>query len=261
VAPTQLYAFRDRPLNDVEFERLRLLLSTYRDGTGQNNFPKRGGTFPGYRDYERSLASVLEGAAPENKGVFDVIVHAAPKAFGISCKMVAFPPPHKQSSFMELSNSAAKFRRHLLASQINWATEPMLAGPAIIDLVTSWHTSVAALVDIDSSRYSVLLHNVQWTQFQIHCFPLDLKIANPRGDIHWAVEGASLNGYLDYTGRKHLLWQCYMNSGGQLKYYPPLDWADWITDRFILEQPQAAEPFLKAKLYFPDLWPEGRQPQ
>ena len=61
------HAFRDRPLNEVEFERLRLLLSTYRDGTGQINKPRFGGTFPGYRDYERSLAAVLEGAADDGR--------------------------------------------------------------------------------------------------------------------------------------------------------------------------------------------------
>jgi hypothetical protein len=158
---------------------------------------------------------------------------------------------------MELSNALAKFRRHLLSLQINWVTEPMLAGPALIDLVTSWHEETGEAIDTSSSKYSVLAHNSRWTEFQIQCFPLDLRIANPRGGIRWEVKGASLNGYIEYGGGEHTLWQFFLNSGGQLKYYPPLEWADWVTERFALELPPPAGVITKAKLYFPELWPEG----
>jgi hypothetical protein len=247
------YAYRDRPLTELEVEVLRLVLSTFRDGSGQN--VRDTGTMPGFRDYERSLAAVLNGSAPENKGIFDVIVPADPMSFGVSCKMSRVQPAANCCSFMELSNSAAKFRNHLLGLQINWATDPTLAGPALIDLVVSWHAATAAVVDLARSKYSVLSHNANWTLFQILCFPLDLKLANPIGDIEWIVEGASLNGYIDDVGRRHRLWQVYMNSGGQMKYYPLLSWAEWSTRSFDLTSPPQESLIDKAQGYFPDLWP------
>lgn len=249
-----LYAYRDRPLNNTELEMLRLALSSFRDGSGQTYL--RGQSWPGFRDYERSLAAVLGGVTPENKGVFDVAVPTDdPRPFGISCKMATFPPAANQCSFMELANAAAKFRNYLLQLQITYANEPMLAGPAIIDLVSSWHALEASAFDLPGSRYSVLSHDRRWEQFQILCFPLNLATANPRGDIDWHYEGSAINGYIDDGGRRHRLWQYYPTSGGQLKYYPLLDWADWVTPRFTLEQPPLVSPLEKAQRYFGPLWP------
>jgi hypothetical protein len=249
------YAFRDRPLNPYELEVLRLVLSTFRDGGGQV-VRKTGETMPGFRDFERGLAAVLHGKAPENKGIFDVIVTAAPKPFGISCKMSSMQPAANRCSFMELSNSAALFRQHLLLQQVNWATEPMLAGPAIVDLVSSWHFALGDEIDVESSKYAVLAHNARWDLFQLLAFPLNLKVANPKGDVEWLVEGKSLNGYMMDGDRRHRLWQCYMNSGGQLKYYPPLSWAEWVTEPFTLAKPPIGSPIEKARTYFGEIWPE-----
>lgn len=170
--------------------------------------------------------------------------------------MAAFPPPKGECSFWEMSNSAAKFRGHLLKSSINWATEPSLAGPAIIDLVTKWHLAESGTIDLAGSRYSVLAHNREWSEFQVLCFPLDLRIAHPKRDVEWVVEGAALNGYIRDGSRRHRLWQLYPNSGGQLKYYPLLWWADWMTDRFRLETPPTVSPLKKAQEYWPHLWPK-----
>jgi hypothetical protein len=248
------YAYRDRPLSEGERERLRLALSSFRDGSGQTN---RGGrSLPGFRDYERSLAAVLGGVAPENKGVFDVAVATTDGLpFGISCKMARFPPENNRCSFMELSNAAAKFRNHLLNRQITYASEPMLAGPAVIDLVSSWHVLKAPAFNLADSRFSVLSHDEKWEKFQILCFPLNLSIANPRGDVDWHYEGSAVNGYIDHDGRRHRLWQYYPTSGGQLKYYPLLDWAEWVTPKFTLEQPPLVSPLEKAQRYFSSLWP------
>ena len=247
-------AFKDRPINELELHRLRLILSTFRDGSGQQI--SGVGVMPGFRDYERALAAVLGGYTPENKGVFDVVVptNEASGDIGISCKMAKIPPARHQCSFMELSNSAAAWRNYLVDVQINWATEPGLAGPAVIDLVTSWHTAVADGIDMDASSYSVLAHNSRWTSFELLCFPLNLRLANPRGDVEWRREGQALNGYVDVGSRLHRLWQCYFNSGGQLKYYPPLDWARWRTEPFSLEQPPAESLQDRAREYFPTLW-------
>lgn len=122
-----LLPFRDRPLSADDLEALRLVLSTYRDGSGQNQTTV--GSMPGFRDFERGLASIVGGSAAENKGVFDVIrpVPGGP-GYGVSCKMARFATLSQQAAFAELSNAAAKFRAHLLGLQINWVTEPGLAG-------------------------------------------------------------------------------------------------------------------------------------
>lgn len=248
-------AFRDRALSGAELEALRLILSTFRDGSGQNVLKTDGRVMPGYRDFERALAAVLDGTAPENKGVFDVIVPDDPLPVGISCKMSKTQPSANKSSFMELTNSAAKFRDHLLKLQIHWATEPTLAGPALIDLVESWHFALDDQINVLGSKYAVLSHDSRWHGFQLLCFPLDLKIVNPRGDVDWLAEGKALAGYIEVEGRRHRLWHIYPNSGGQMKYYPLLEWAEWITDEFQLEEPPLGSLRERAKEYFPHLWP------
>jgi hypothetical protein len=47
-------------------ERLRLILSTYQDGTGMIATPG-GMTLPGWRDFERAVAAVFGGVAQESK--------------------------------------------------------------------------------------------------------------------------------------------------------------------------------------------------
>jgi hypothetical protein len=234
---------------------LRLTLSTFRDGSGQTILKKTGQSMPGFRDFERSLAAVLGGTTPENKGIFDVEVPTDGKPIGISCKTTAFQPVKNQCSFMEMSNSAAKFRAQLLFLKINWVTEPMLAGPAVIELISSWHAALEDEIDLAGSRYSVLHHDSKWVKFQLLSFPLDLRIADPKEDITWVPGDKALRGYIDYGDRVHKLWEFYPNSGGQVKYFPLLDWADWITPTFQLEEPPIVSPLVKTEEYFKALWP------
>lgn len=256
------YPFRDRPLDAQELEALRLVLSTFRDGSGQNQ--TTSGSMPGFRDFERGLASIVGGIAAENKGVFDVVrTVAVGPGFGISCKMAQFAPVGAQAAFVELSNAAAKFRAHLLGRQINWVTEPGLAGPALLELVTSWHQADAERLglDLSASRYAVLSRSSDWTTFQMSAYPLDLYTANPVGEIEWESTKTRIDGFVDVDGRRHKLWQWYPNSGGQLKWWPPLAWADWVTSRFSLEEPPVVLPTARARDYFPDLWPSDFTPE
>lgn len=247
---------RDRGLTADEMTALRLILSTYRDGSGQNVPKAIGQPMPGGRDFERALAVVTRGTTTENKGIFDVVVPAEPLPYGLSAKMSSLQRAANKCSFMELSNSAAKFRAHLLELQIHWSTEPTLSGPAIVDLVTSWHLAESEGIDVPNSKYVILSHDARWATFQLASFPLTLKVANPKGDIEWLHEGAALNGYIDDDGRRHRLWQFYPNSGGQVKYYPLLSWADWVSETFSLETPPVGSLAARAREYFPDLWPQ-----
>ena len=128
-------------------ERLRLILSTYQDGTGMIAAPG-GMTLPGWRDFERAVAAVFGGVAQESKYVFDVVVPDAEYPdlkYGISCKMRRELDRILRRDgrvTMELSNSANMFWRHLLKQGIdeaNYRENPDKVGAALIELVSSWH--------------------------------------------------------------------------------------------------------------------------
>jgi len=242
---------------------MRLILSTFRDGSGQ--FLKKIRAYmPDFLDFERATAEVCGGTTSEDKGVFDVSVPVlGGLSFGISCKMSTEQGAKYNSSFMELSNAHKKFEDAFARNGVNWRTQPDLAGPIIVDLVMSWHEACAGYYDLDSSRYLVLSHDTHWTNFRLLCFGLDLADPDPRTQVEWVNEGSDGNGgvstvcgYIWDGDRRHRLWQLYQNSGGQLKYYPLLDWAEWVTDWFELELPPVRNLRQKAQEYFPDMWPE-----
>jgi len=239
---------------------MRLILSTFRDGGGQVVLKKTGASMPGFRDFERTVAAVCGGQTREDKGVFDVLILAGggDLPFGISCKMSKTQPQLHGASFMELTNSAKKFSDEFARLNLSWVHNPAMAGNAFVELVSGWHTALQTEIDVPRSRYLVLAHDSKWENFQLQCFPLSLKVANPVIDVEWTVEGkrapTSINGYVLHNGRRHRLWQLYPNSGGQLKYYPPLSWAFWVSDPFTLEQPPAESLSERAQEYFPHLW-------
>lgn len=258
-----LMPLRDRGYNAAEFERLRLILSTFRDGGGQVILKATNESMPGFRDFERSVAAVTGGYTREDKGVFDVLVDTAdsPLPYGISCKMTQMRPAEHESSFMELTNSAAKFAAEFRRLNVSWVHDPAMAGNAMVDLVSSWHDDLADEVDVPSSAYLVLVHDKPWRNFQLHAFPLTLRHADPRTDVRWSVRNhrqtgspSALQGTIDDSGRAHTLWELYPNSGGQCKYYPLLSWATWVSPVFELELPPAESLFDRAGEYFSTAW-------
>ena len=67
------YTFTGTPPTPGQIEKLRLILSTYQDGTGQLIYEPHT-SLPGWRDFERSVALAFEGIAQESKAIFDVLV-------------------------------------------------------------------------------------------------------------------------------------------------------------------------------------------
>lgn len=231
------------------------MLSTFRDGSGQVVMYD-GSSMPGFRDFERATAAVTYGYTREDKGIFDVWVPTGDNLpYGVSCKMAALQPPRNESSFMELSNSAAKFHQALANAEIDWRENPSAAGPVVVDTVMSWHEAVGDEVDLRGSRYAVLDHDARWDVFSLKVFPLDLRIADPRTEVEWVAEGRRLDGWIQVDRRRHRLWQWYADSGGQLKYYPPLVWGEWSSPSFRLEYVNPASLRSKAIDYFGSAWP------
>ncbi|MFN8160902.1 MAG: hypothetical protein U0R52_07660 [Solirubrobacterales bacterium] len=218
---------------------------------------------PDYLAFERSTAFVCGGQTTENKGIFDVLVPSDDPGglpFGISCKM-ATAQPRNRSWFMELSNSAKKFHDAFGAAGVDWTKNPELAGQLLVDVVESWHDDVRDSVDVGRSKYLILAHDTAWKQFQIACLDLNLRRADPAADVRWASEGrgatpSSIAGYIEIEDGADLrLWQFYANSGGQLKYYPPIGWAEWTTPVFELELPPVRDLRDKVDEYWPGSWP------
>ncbi len=58
-------------LTAEDLGKLRLVLSTYQDGTGMLA-ASDGKTLPGWRDFERAVAAVFTGESQESKYVFDI---------------------------------------------------------------------------------------------------------------------------------------------------------------------------------------------
>lgn len=265
----------DGPLSptEQEIEKLRLILSTYQDGTGMLA-TSNGLTLPGWRDFERAVAATFEGEAQESKFIFDVLVPLPDNRevrYGISCKMrgelnKALVEDGRVT--MELSNSAKQFWKHLQTygiDEANYRDKPSEVGIRIIELVESWHRLASAttlgVIDLSRSSYLVLSWNTK-KYYQLHQFALNLP--NPNA-LRWyfplkkdSNEPANRLCGVDNTG---VIFEWYGQSGGQLKYYPLVRNAIWSSKVFQLEPLPSLENMkygiiAKTQSYFPIQWQE-----
>lgn len=241
-----------------EVEKIRLMLSTYQDGSGMLR-QKDGTTLPGWRDFERTIAAVFDGYAQENKAIFDVLVPKAPKStinFGISCKMRRELDQLAKTKrvYFELSNSSGYFSKRLRSMGIrDYQKNPSAVGKTLLALLHEWHEAVSAehggAIDLDSSFYLVLSWNRKGF-YQLFQFPIQLPKA---GSLKWYFPTRlCLRG----DDRHGTLFEWYWDSGGQLKYYPLAKNAIWSSGLFKLEEIKdpKTEAFAKVSTYFPELW-------
>lgn len=262
-------AFADRPPTAREVERLRLLLSTYQDGTGMHAL-EDGITLPGWRDFERAVALAFGGVAQESKAIFDVLIPLVGEPhvrYGLSCKMRGELNKIARVArvSVELSNSAKKFWSHLGTkgiNQSNYRDRPAEVGAALIELVESWHHAVSVErgggINLSKSSYLVLSWNPAGN-YQLHQFPLALP--DPF-NLRWhfpAGRGGGSGERLAADDGSGVIFEWYGESGGQLKYYPPAAAATWTSEIFQLEPlGDAAYGIVKkAEVYFPQKWVEA----
>ena len=256
----------ERPPTPQEVEKLRLLLSTYQDGTGMLQI-KGGLTLPGWRDFERAVALAFDGEAQESKAIFDVLLTDKQNpqvSYGISCKMRAELNKigRKGRVSLELSNSAGQFWQYLNAQGINQANYrdfPQEIGQALIEIVEGWHQVVGlergGTVNVAKSCYLVLSWNkTGW--YQLHQFSLNLPA--PESLSWYFPQGKSGNNVRHINGddATGTILEWYGESGGQLKYYPLAKDALWASEPFQLE-PLSGENYgimQKAAAYFPEKW-------
>lgn len=253
------------PISQQEVERIRLLLSTYQDGTGQLS----GGMEPVWRDFERVTALAFAGVAQESKSFFDVLVPRPDGIpYGISCKMRRTLNWTLRTGrvVVEVSNASARFSAALVQQGYG---QTLLAHPQkVADLVVqvveeeiaatslaqgaSWISEAAST---SSLSYTPRTRAQPHPLYQLHQFaptlpdPASLRWSWPvthRGQRR--LVGA------DAAGAVVLEW--YNTSGGQLKYYPQGSEATWHSPIFQLEPLPEGEYGIisKAAAYFPELW-------
>lgn len=255
-------------LTASDVEKIRLILSTYQDGTGMLADTERL-TLPGWRDFERAVALALGGEAQESKYIFDVLLSIPGKKIkrGISCKMRRELNRLDRNGrvTIEMTNSAGKFWDYLNLQgidQTNYKEYSKEVGKALIHLIEKPYDTVnleyGGVVDLSTSYYLVLSWNKKgW--YQLHQFSLTI----PNSDkINWYFP--SVNNALETTARRlngddstGTLFEWYGESGGQLKYYPLAKDAIWASERFQLEplRENAEYGILeKVATYFPELW-------
>ncbi len=220
-----------------------------------------GKTLPGWRDFERSVATVFGGQSLETKFIFDVLFPDPARpgiSFGLSCKMRRELDRIERSGrvLIEISNASGEFSDYLRQHGVDLAHYREYAsqvGPAVIRLIEQWHHKVSVqdggAIDTSHSFYLVL----SWSRagwYQLHQFPLHLLSPD---NLRWSSRRRSVVG----KENDEIVFEWFPESGGQLKYYPPASSAVWTSKRFALEPlPADIQSGLLAKQppFFPQRW-------
>jgi hypothetical protein len=225
-----------------------------------------GMTLPGWRDFERAVASAFNGIAQESKAIYDVHLpepEVTGRYVGVSCKMRRELNRIARDGrvTLELSNSAGKFWTRLGElgiNQTNYKTRPEEVGRALLELVKGWHeaVSISSGGNVDTERSFYL--SLSWSRdarYQLHQFPIQLP---EPGSLRWyfADQGGELGRCLKGDDDTGTIIEWYGESGGQLKYYPLERNAVWQSDVFTLEPLTTGEYGIakKAEAYFPEKW-------
>lgn len=244
----------------AQLEKIRLILSTYQDGSGQLARPK-GKTLPGWRDFERAVALAFQGTAQESKAIYDVLVPLAEVPdtyYGIACKMRKLLRDVQRTGrvTIEVSNSSGKFWDALQREGLDdFETAPVRAGEILLRLVAQWHDDVdiahGGTIDTQKSFYLVLQWDEKTLTYQMYRYALTFP--DPLA-LSWSAQGRRLVGEDAHS----VIIEWYGHSGGQLKYYPSIEQAIWVSEVFALEPlPERDEEYgvlRKVREYYPELW-------
>ena len=272
--------FAERKWTSTELERLRLLLSTYQDGSGQVTKATKGKSIPDGWDFEDCVAALIgtdEEVPRYAKDVFDLVVPLnSPKGgarFGISCKMKAELVKAGKSikasktdgrAYLELSNAARAFSTAFGDGEITTENfmegdNPTRTGEALIETVNDWHSlSVKDGIDLSRSCYLVLLYSPA-LKFKLFQFPITLPSAKSLTWYAGKGRGGGTGKHIKGTAEDGIVFEFYGGSGGQLKYYPKVSDAIYVSDEFELEPITSDVSGLlvrKAEDYFPEKWKE-----
>lgn len=233
-------------------------------------------TLPGWRDFERAVALAFGGVAFESKAIVDVILPLGDRTYyGLSCKSRSELDKATIEGgrvYIEVSNASGGFWDQVRSQGITGENfhEPdnaQIMGESLFELIETWHEEVSVanggLVDLNKSSYLVLLYNARGI-YKLYQFPLKFPSAR---ELNWSVPLRIFKDRNkppvrrrclvanDKTGDVLIEW--YLNSGGQLKYYPLASEAVWSSREFTLEPlPPGTKHGILSRVaeYFPELW-------
>jgi len=241
-------------VNTTQYAKLRLLLSTYQDGTGRDTKDR---TLPGWEDFEDVVEIVFEGQRLKSKSVFDIIVPGQDSHTGISCKITKTLKQSSNTVLIEHSRVNAEFFNVMKDRQIkreDMFNRPQDCGDILLSLINNKHEASAkeGNIDLSKSFFLVMTYDVDSKLFKVFQFPFKMPRANK---ITWTFNESQkhLRGTID----GQLVFQWFHEGGGQLKYYPATRKALWSSDIFALE------PLLNTKInniknkveeYFKEHW-------
>ena len=239
-----------------------------------------GATLPGWRDFERIVAELLNGQAPESKAIFDVVapcpdnpdtlIGVSVKSKKLSRKTALEDLAEDGRVYLELANSPAKFWDALAQAGIgqeDWDMDDKakIIGDTIVQTIERWHSEGAVQTGLENSGKAVDLARsahivVSYSEkdgaarYQLHSFDLTF----PKG-IDWQfLRGKErtrcIRGF-DPAANHDPLIDWYPFSGGQLKFYPRAASARYSSVPFeLLPPPDTISVIDKAQQYWPDLW-------
>ncbi len=184
------------------------------------------------------MAVAFEGVAQESKAIYDVLgplVAVSDTYYGIACKMRKLLRDVQRTgrATIEVSNSAGKFWDALQREGLDdFETTPTRAGNVLLRLVEQWHEAVGitrgGTIDTQKSFYLVL----QWDEKTLTYRMYQYALAFPDPVmLSWSAQGRRLVGE-DVCG---VAIEWYGHSGGQLKYYPPVEQAIWVSEIFTVD--------------------------
>ena len=265
--------FATKSPSEKDENKLRLLLSTFRDGSG-NEKEKDGSTRANWREIERCMTELLDGVGSENKSIFDVIAcdenHSGTAyGFSIKSKMLSKTRFEKLNStsrvYMEIANSPAKFwnaikLEHAL-TEVDFRNQQFAQeiGGTILQTVMKWHeegktrfesNNPGKILDLEKSCHICVSYSdniPDKRKYQLHSFDLMFP---PK--IIWKYKSSKcLTGYdSEYPNEALIDW--FALSGGQLKYYPKGTAGRYKTKVFHLLKPKHLTLLDKAKINFPN---------
>ncbi len=271
--------FAERNPSDSELEKLRLIMSTFLDGSGMLALKEKEASWisrnnvkslPGWRDFERAVAVAYNGTTAESKAFYDVLIPDPSNPgqnFGISCKMRQELKQAKRKGivYVEIANASNDFWAAIKSQGYNettFHTNPAVAGSAILNLVKHWHEVVSiengGSANTSKSSYLILQYDRSTGEYQLFQYPIILPDPTK---LDWKIRTskAKKKTLLGFdTDNDKLIFEWYGFAGGQLKYFPDVSDAKWSSPIFFLEPLpfNIVEDFLLEKVgrFFPTQW-------
>jgi hypothetical protein len=159
--------------------------------------------------------------------------------------------------YIEVSNAAGAFWEPLDDREGETTISAQVAGPLILEVIDQIKREGSqkypkGMIDLSKCYYVVMLYDFDEDDYTYQLFQLPIRLPQP-DDLVWHWRGNTLVGEID----SYKLYEWYSTSGGQLKCYPPVANAVWISELYHLEPLKDGTRIgleHKAKAYFPTLW-------